>query len=110
MSYFIPTIIVFVIQSYLFLSWWQSRRKKDGRDKIICFWGFLLGQLYLIWEVLLVEQTGQPLPDSPEQNMLMLRIVLGGFWGGLFTLFGLFYLSFASFGQLDKLEPKDQQE
>ncbi len=94
------TLLVFVIQSYLLWSWFQSRRRKDGRERKICFWGFLLGELYLLWEVFLVKQTGKPLPGSPEQKMLMLRLVLGASIGGLFTIFGLFYLSFAAYKPL----------
>lgn len=61
---------------------------------MLCLWGFLLGQAYLLWEVFLVSQTGTPLPGSTEQNMLMLRLALGGTIGGLFTIIGLFYLAF----------------
>ena len=96
MIYFIPTIIVFLIQGVFLLSWWNSRKKKDGKEKLYCFLGFLLGQLYLLWEVFLVNQTGKPLPGSPEQNMLMLRLALGGAPGGLFVIMGLFYISFAN--------------
>ncbi len=98
MIYYIPPTIVFLIQLYLLLSWWRSRKKKDGKEKWLCFWGFLLGQLYLLWEVALVKQTGKPLPGSPQQKMLMVRLLLGASLGGLFTILGLFYLSFA---QLD---------
>ena len=108
MIYFIPTIIVLLLQIYLLLSWWKSRKKMDGKDKMICFLGFLLGQIYLIWEVFLVKQTGKPLPGSPQQNMLMLRLVLGGALGGLFVIMGLFYLSFANYGQTKNLEQKDK--
>ena len=108
MIYFIPTIIVILVQAYLLLSWWKSRQKKDGKERMICFWGFLLGQLYLIWEVLLVQQTGTPLPDSPEKNMLMARIACGGAPGGLFALIGLFYVSFAHYRQLQKLGQEDE--
>ena len=95
---FVPTILVFVVESYLLWSWFRSRRRKDGQEKKICLWGFLLGELYLLWEVFVVKQTGKPLPGSPEQKMLMLRFFLGGPWGGLFTIIGLFYLSFAMYG------------
>ncbi len=106
MIYIFPAIIVFLIQVYLLLSWWKSRKKRDGKEKMIVLLGFLLGQIYLIWEVLLVQQTGKPLPNSPEQKMLMTRILLGGSLGGLFVLMGLFYLSFASFGQSKNLDKK----
>ncbi|WP_420640848.1 hypothetical protein [Candidatus Leptofilum sp.] len=98
MIYFAPTIIVLLIQVYLLISWWNARKNKDGKEGKFVFWGFLVGQIYLIWEVLLVQQTGQPLPDSPEQQMLMLRLTCGGAPGGLFVIIGLFYLSFAAFG------------
>jgi len=80
----------------------------DGKEKIFVLLGFLLGQIYLIWEVLLVKQTGKPLPNSPEQQILMTRILLGGSLGGLFVLIGLFYLSFASFGQSRNLDQTDK--
>ncbi|MCA9930427.1 MAG: hypothetical protein KC419_18215 [Anaerolineales bacterium] len=99
MIYFIPTLIVFLIQLYLLLSWLRHRPKTDGKAKKICFWGFLLGQLYLLWEVSLVKQTGKPLPGTMEQKLLMARLLLGGSLGGLFTIVGLFYLSFANFGR-----------
>lgn len=108
MIYFIPTIITFLIQVYLLLSWWKSHRKKDGKEKMICFWGFLLGQIYLMWEVLLVKQTGKPLPDSPQQKMLMLRLILGGALGGLFVIMGLFYVSFTNYSQLKNLDERDK--
>ena len=108
MIYFIPTIIVLFIQLYLLVSWWRSRKKGDGKERMICLWGFLVGQIYLLWEVFLVKQTGKPLPDSPEQNMLMLRLLLGGSLGGLFVIFGLFYISFAHYGQLKGLGQKDE--
>ena len=95
----VPAIIVFLIQSYLLWSWLQSRRRRDGRDWKICFGGFLLGELYLLWEVFLVKQTGKPLPGSPEQKMLMLRLAIGASIGGFFTIVGLFYLSFALYGR-----------
>ncbi|WP_420628961.1 hypothetical protein [Candidatus Leptofilum sp.] len=98
MIYFIPTIIILLIQTYLLISWWNARKKKDGNEGKLIFWGFLVGQIYLIWEVLLVQQTGQPLPDSPEQQMLMLRLACGGAPGGLFVIIGLFYISFTAFG------------
>jgi hypothetical protein len=108
MIYFIPTIIVLLIQIYLLLSWWKSRKKMDGKERLICFLGFLLGQIYLIWEVILVKQTGKPLPGSPQQNMLMLRLALGGAPGGLFVMIGLFYISFANNRQLKNLDQKDK--
>lgn len=98
MIYFAPTIIVLLIQTYLLISWWNARKNKDGKEGKLIFWGFLVGQIYLLWEVLLVQQTGQPLPDSPEQQLLMLRLVCGGAPGGLFVIIGLFYLSFAAYG------------
>lgn len=104
MIYFLPTVIVFLLESYLLYSWWRSWQKKDGKDKWFCLLGFVIGELYLLWEVLLVKQTGQPVSGSSEQKMLMARLVLGGSFGGLFTILGLFYLSFASFGQLKKTD------
>ena len=108
MIYFIPTAIICLIQIYLLLSWWKSRKKMDGKDKMICFLGFLVGQIYLIWEVMLVGQTGKPLPDSPQQKMLMIRLAFGAALGGLFVIMGLFYLSFANYGQTKNLEQKDK--
>lgn len=96
MIYFIPAFIVFLIQLYLFVSWLKHPQKRDKKAMMICFWGFLLGQIYLLWEVVLVKQTGKPLPGSVEQKMLMGRLALGGAMGGLFTILGLFYTSFAS--------------
>ena len=98
MIYFVPTIIVLLIQTYLFISWRNGRKNKDGKEGKLIFWGFLVGQIYLIWELLLVKQTGTPLQGSPEQEMLMLRLACGGAPGGLFVIIGLFYLSFAIFG------------
>ncbi len=97
MIYFIPTIIVLLIQIYLLLSWWRARKNKVGKEGKFILWGFLLGQIYLLWEVWLVQQTGQPAPGSPEEQMSMLRFACGGTPGGLFVIIGLFYLSFASF-------------
>ncbi len=97
MSNFIPAVIIFLIQIYLLFFWLKSRRKKDGKEKKICFVGFLLGQIYILWEVVMVNQTGTPLQGSPEQKMLMLRFLLGGTVGGIFTIIGLFYLSFATY-------------
>jgi hypothetical protein len=107
MIYFIPTTIIFLIQVYLLLSWWKSRKKGDGNEKMICLLGFLLGQIYLMWEVMLVGQTGKPVPDSPEQKMLMVRLLFGGAPGGFFVILGLFYLSFANYGKLKSLDQKD---
>lgn len=96
MNQFAPALLVFALEIYLLFAWWKSRRRKDGREKILCFWGFLLGQLYILWEVALVSRTGQPMPGSPEQGLLMGRLLLSGSIGGLFTIIGLFYLSFGS--------------
>ena len=104
----LPAIVVFLIQSFLLWSWLKSRREKDGRDWKICLWGFLLGQIYLLWEVALVKQTGKPLSGSPEQKMLMVRLGLGGSIGGLFTVLGLFYLSFALFRSPKSSERQDR--
>ena len=98
MIYFVPTIFVLLIQAYLLISWWQARKNKAKNEGKLIFWGFLVGQIYLLWEVFLVQQTGQPLPDSSEQQMAMLRLACGGAPGGLFVIIGLFYLSFAAFG------------
>ncbi len=98
MIYFVPTIIVLCIQVYLLLSWWKARKNGEENEGKLIFWGFLVGQIYLLWEVLLVKQTGTPVPDSTEQAMLMLRLACGGAPGGLFVIIGLFYLSFAAFG------------
>jgi hypothetical protein len=98
MIYFVPTIIVLFIQAYLLVSWWKARKSSERSEGKLIFWGFLVGQIYLIWELLVVQQTGTPLPGSPEQEMLMLRMVCGGGPGGLFVIIGLFYISFASFG------------
>lgn len=108
MIYFLPMMIVLFVQLYLLWSWWQSRKKRDGKERMICFWGFLVGQLYLLWEVFLVKQTGKPLPGSPEQNMLMLRLALGGAPGGLFVIFGLFYVSFAHYGLSKEFNQEDK--
>lgn len=98
MIYFVPTVIVLLIQAYLLISWWKARKNKEKNEGKFIFWGFLVGQIYLIWELLLVKQSGTPLPNSPEQGMLMLRLACGGAPGGLFVIIGLFYLSFAAFG------------
>lgn len=105
---FIPTIFVFLLQIYLLVLWWNSRKKKDGREQMICFLGFLVGQLYLIWEVILVRQTGIPTPGSPEQQSLMARLALGGAPGGLFVILGLFYVSSANYGRLKKPDQRDK--
>lgn len=109
MIYFVPAISVFLIQVYLFVSWWKSRKRMDGKEKRFILFGFLLGQIFFIWEVLLVEQTGKPLPGSPEQNMLMVRLLLGGSLGGLFVIIGLFYLSLSAYGQSKNLDHRDKQ-
>jgi len=94
---FLPATIIFLIELVILLHWIKSRRNKDGKDIKLCFYGFLLGQIYLLWEVWNISQTGKPLPGSIEQNMLMGRVVLGASMGGLFTIMGLFYLSFAMY-------------
>lgn len=93
----IPAACIFLIEGVLLVLWFRSRRRQDGKERWLCFWGFLLGQVYLLWEVWQVSQTGQPLPGSVEQKMLMGKLALGTSLGGLFTLIGLFYLSFAVF-------------
>jgi hypothetical protein len=98
MIYFVPTIIVLFIQTYLLVSWWKARKNSEKNEGKLIFWGFLVGQIYLLWELLVVKQTGTPLPDSPQQAMLMLRLACGGAPGGLFVIIGLFYISFAAFG------------
>ena len=98
MIYFVPTIIVLLIQAYLLISWWKARKNSEKNESKLVFWGFLVGQIYLLWELLLVKQGGTPLPSSPEQGMLMLRLACGGAPGGLFVIIGLFYISFAAFG------------
>ncbi|MGB3493605.1 MAG: hypothetical protein WBA57_12810 [Elainellaceae cyanobacterium] len=110
MNYFVPALIVFLIQFYLLLSWFRSFRKKDGKEKILCFFGFLLGQIYLLWEIVVVKQTGKPLPGSIEQKELMGRFLLGGTIGGVFTILGLFYLSFWHFRTLPKIRVKDKSK
>jgi len=92
-----PALIVFLIEVIILILWLKSRHEKDGKEKWLCFYGFLLGQVYLLWEVWIISQTGKPLPGSPEQKMLMGRVVLGASLGGLFTIIGLFYLSHANF-------------
>ena len=104
MIYFIPTVIFVIIELYLLVSWLRYPKKAEKKAMMLCFWGFLLGQIYIQWELFLVGQIGQPLPGSTEQNMFMLRIGLGGFLGGLFTIIGLFYASFAAFGILKRDE------
>lgn len=98
MIYFVPTIIVLVIQAYLLIAWWKARKNSEKNEGKLIFWGFLVGQIYLLWELLLVKQIGTPVRGSSEQAMLMLRLACGGAPGGLFVIIGLFYLSFASFG------------
>lgn len=97
MNDFIVPAIVFLIEVVLLVLWLKSRQRKDGKERWLCFFGFLLGQAYLWWEVWSVSQTGKPLPGSVEQKMLMGRFVLGTSMGGLFTIIGLFYLSAAKF-------------
>lgn len=109
MMYLLPALIVFLLELYLFVAWLKQPQKAERKAKMLCFWGFLLGQLYLLGELILIKQTGKPLPGSTEQNMLMLRLVLGGAMGGLFTIIGLFYISFASYGQLKPPEQKENK-
>ncbi len=97
MTDIIPAFIIFLIEVVILILWFKSRRDNNGKEKWLCFYGFLLGQAYLLWEVWNISQTGKPLPGSVEQKMLMGRVVLGASMGGLFTIFGLFYLSFAMF-------------
>lgn len=94
---FIPAAVVFLVEVVLLVLWLRSRKRQDGKERWLCFYGFLLGQAYLLWEVWQVSQTGKPLPGSIEQKMLMGRLMLGASLGGLFTIIGLFYLSFAGF-------------
>lgn len=108
MIYFIPALIVFLIELYLLVSWLKYPQKTARKAKLICFWGFLSGQIYLLWEVILVKHTGKPVPGSPEQKMLILRLALGATIGGLFTILGLFYVSFAHYGLLKTPEQKDK--
>lgn len=110
MIYYIPALIVFLIELYLLLSWLKHPQKSERKAKMLCFWGFLLGQIYLLWEVILIKQTGSPLPGSTEQKMLMVRLVLGGALGGLFTIIGLFYVSFASYGRLKTPEQENKKQ
>ncbi|MEM8639570.1 MAG: hypothetical protein AAGG51_12255 [Cyanobacteria bacterium P01_G01_bin.54] len=109
MNNFIPALSVFLLQLYLLLSWFRSRQKKDGNDQRLCFWGFLLGQLYLLWEVIWIKQTGKPLPGSAAQMALMGRLALGGSLGGVFTILGLFYLSFGNYGLSQDSKQKDKK-
>ena len=95
MTDIIPAFIIFLIEVVILILWFKSRRDNNGKEKLLCFYGFLLGQAYFLWEVWNISQTGKPLPGSVEQKMLMGRVVLGASMGGLFTIFGLFYLSFA---------------
>jgi hypothetical protein len=108
MAYLVLSVVVLLIQIYLFLAWLKALQSKDGKDKILCFVGFLLGQAYILWEMAVVKQTGKPLPGSPEQKALMVRFVLGGGMGGIFTVLGLLYLSFGSFGVLEKTKRKNK--
>ena len=109
MIYFIPTVIAFLIELFLFISWLKYPQKTERKAMMLCFWGFLLGQIYLLWEVVLVNQTGIPPSGSTEQSRLMIRLALGGFLGGLFTIIGLFYASFAAFGKLKAPEQNSDQ-
>ena len=94
---FIPAALIFLIEVVILLLWFKSRRNKDGKERWLCFYGFLLGQAYMLWEVWNISQTGKPSPGSAEQKILMGRFVLGASMGGLFTVIGLFYLSFAMY-------------
>lgn len=94
---FIPAILVFIIEVFLFIRWIRSRRLKDGRDARLCLYGFLLGQAYIIFETTRVSRTGPPADGSAEQRLLMLRFFLGASLGGLFTIIGILYLSFGAF-------------
>ena len=96
MIYFVPTIVVLLIQAYLLFSWWKARKNNEKNEGKLIFWGFLVGQIYLLWELLVAKQIGTYFPDSPEQQML--RFACGGAPGGLFVIIGLFYISFAAFG------------
>jgi hypothetical protein len=101
MIYFIPTATVFLIQLAIFIGWLAARKKKAvQKERLYCLAGFLAGQFYLFWETMLVKQTGTPLPNTPQQKLLMLRLLLGGVPAGFFTILGLFYLSAAGYGQL----------
>ena len=99
MAYYLPATLVFLIHASLLFAWFRAFRHNESRAKSICFWGFIIGQLYLLWEVFLVKQTGKPVPGSQEQMLLMGRLLLGGSLGGLFAVIGLFYLSFATHRQ-----------
>lgn len=100
MIHLIPTA-TFFIQLVILTAWWTARKKKLAKkERLYCLAGFLVGQIYLLWETLLVKQTGTPLPSSPQQKMLMLRLLLGGAPAGFFTILGLFYLSAAGYGRL----------
>ena len=68
MTEYLPAIVVFLLKLYLLFAWLQSRRRQDGRERRLCFWGFLLGQLYLLWEVALVNRKGKPLPRAVKPN------------------------------------------
>ncbi len=94
---FIPAAFIFIFEIFLLVLWVKSRRNKDGKERRICLYGFLLGQMYILWEVNVVGRSGQPTPGSVEQKMLMARFLLGASLGGLFTIMGLFYLSFGGF-------------
>ncbi|MEZ4594509.1 MAG: hypothetical protein R3D55_25695 [Chloroflexota bacterium] len=96
MIYFVPTIIVLFIQTYLLISWWQARKSKAKNEGKLIFWGFLVGQIYLLWELLVAKQIAAYLPDSAGQQMV--RFACGGAPGGLFVIIGLFYISFAAYG------------
>ncbi len=91
-------MVVLLIQAYLLISWWNARKDSGKNEGKLIFWGFLVGQIYLFWEFLVVKQIGTSLPGSPEQELLMLRLACGGAPGGLFVILGLFYISFAAFG------------
>ena len=83
----ILSVLILLIEAYLLFLWFRSRRNQDGRDGRICLYGFLVGQIYILWETILVGNTG-----LVEKRMFMARFVLGGMPGGLFTVMGLFYV------------------
>jgi len=89
---FIPSALVFLVEVYLLILWFRSRRNRDGKDARICLYGFLAGQIYILWETILVGRVGQAPPGSVEKRMFVARFLLGGFLGGIFTFMGLLYV------------------